>query len=45
MLLDGVNTLAYFLKDCNKKCDKIEIKNNNHDNDNDNDSDNDNDNK
>ena len=45
MLVDGVNTLAYFHKDCNKKCDKIEIKNNNHDNDNDNDSDNDNDNK
>ena len=45
VLEDGVNTLAYFHKDCNKKCDKIEIKNNNHDNDNDNDSDNDNDNK
>ena len=23
MLDDGVNTLAYFHKDCNKKCDKI----------------------
>ena len=23
VLDDGVNTLAYFHKDCNKKCDKI----------------------
>ena len=23
VLYDGVNTLAYFHKDCNKKCDKI----------------------
>ena len=30
MLDDGVNTLAYFHKDCNKKCDKN--KNNNNDN-------------
>ena len=28
VLDDGVNTLAYFHKDCNKKCDKN--KNNNH---------------
>ena len=41
VLDDGVNTLAYFHKDCNKKCDKNENKNNNHDNDNDNDNDND----
>ena len=40
---DGVHTLAYFQKDCNKKCDKNENENenknnnnNNHDNDNDN---------
>ena len=37
VLDDGVNTLAYFHKDCNKKCDKNKNKNNNHDNDNDND--------
>ena len=37
VLDNGVNTLAYFHKDCNKKCDKNENKNNNHDNDNDND--------
>ena len=36
VLGDGVNTLAYFHKDCNRKCDKNENKNNNHDNDNDN---------
>ena len=36
VLGDGVNTLAYFHKDCNIKCDKNENKNNNHDNDNDN---------
>ena len=30
VLDDGVNTLAYFHKDCNKKCDKR--KNNNNDN-------------
>ena len=36
MLDDGVHTLAYFYKDCNKKCDKNENENsnNNHDNDN-----------
>ena len=35
---NGVNTLAYFQKDCNKKDDKNENENNNnHDNDNDND--------
>ena len=37
MLDDGVNTLAYFHKGCNKKCDKNENENNNsnnHDNDN-----------
>ena len=34
MLDDGVNTLAYFHKDCNKKCDKNKNKNNhNHNND------------
>ena len=44
MLDDGVHTLAYFDKDCNKKCDKNENENEN-DNDNlDNDNDNDNDN-
>ena len=37
MLDDGVHTLAYFHKDCNKKCDKNKNNNNNHDNDNDND--------
>ena len=37
VLDDGVHTLAYFHKDCNKKCDKNENENkNNHDNDNDN---------
>ena len=41
MLDDGVHTLAYLHKDCNKKCDKNENENengnnNNHDNDNDN---------
>ena len=40
MLDDGVHTLAYFHKDCNKKCDKNENENennnNNHNNDNDN---------
>ena len=30
VLDDGVNTLAYFHKDCKKKCDKS--KNNNHNN-------------
>ena len=29
MLDDGVNTLAYFHKDCNKKCDKNKNNNNN----------------
>ena len=28
MLDDGVNTLAYFHKDCNKKCDKNNNNNN-----------------
>ena len=40
VLDDGVHTLAYFHKDCNKKCDKNENENdnnNNHDDDNDND--------
>ena len=40
VLDDGVHTLAYFHKDCNKKCDKNENENennnNNHNNDNDN---------
>ena len=50
VLDDGVHTLAYFHKDCNKKCDKNENKNknennnNNDNNDNDNDNNNDNDN-
>ena len=35
VLDDGVHTLAYFHKDCNKKCNKNENENNNnHDNDN-----------
>ena len=34
VLLDGVHILAYFHKDCNKKCDKNENENKNHDNDN-----------
>ena len=36
VLDDGVHTLAYFHKDCNKKCDKNENENennNNHNND------------
>ena len=33
---DGVHTLAYFHKDCHKKCDKNINNNNNHDNDNNN---------
>ena len=40
VLDDGVHSLAYFHKDCNKKCDKNENENennnNNHNNDNDN---------
>ena len=36
VLDDGVHTLAYFHKDCNKKCDKNENDNDNLDNDNDN---------
>ena len=28
VLDDGIHTLAYFLKDCNKKCDKNENENN-----------------
>ena len=31
VLDDGVNTLAYFHKDCNKKCDKINDKKDNKD--------------
>ena len=35
VLDNGVHTLAYFHKDCNKKCSKNENENNNnHDNDN-----------
>ena len=38
VLEDGVHTLAYFHKDCNRKCDKNKNKNENynknHDNDN-----------
>ena len=37
VLDDGVHTLAYFYKDCNKKCDKNENENENNGNDNDND--------
>ena len=33
VLDDGVNTLAYFHKDCNKKCDKNKNNNDNHNND------------
>ena len=33
MLDDGVNTVAYFHKDCNKKCDKNKKNNDNHNND------------
>ena len=48
VLDDGVHSLAYFHKDCNKKCDKNENENednnNNQDNDKDNNNDNDNDN-
>ena len=47
VLDDKVHTLAFFHKDCNKKCDKNENENNNnnnHENKNDNDIDNDNDN-
>ena len=40
LLDDGVNTLAYFHKDCNKKCDKNK-NNNNTNNDNDNNDNND----
>ena len=32
VLDDGVNTLAYFRKDCNKKCDKNKNNDNNNDN-------------
>ena len=47
VLDNGVYTLSYFHKDCNKKCDKNENKNNNnhHDNDNNNDNNNNNNNK
>ena len=40
VLDDGVHTLAYFHKDCNKKCDKNENENNNNNHDNDNNNDN-----
>ena len=33
VLDDRVNTLAYFHKDCNKKCDKNKNNNDNHNND------------
>ena len=33
VLDDGVNNLAYFHKDCNKKCDKNKNNNDNHNND------------
>ena len=36
VLDDGVNTLAYFHKDCNKKCDKNNNNNNNNNDNNDN---------
>ena len=36
MLDDGVQTLAYFRKDCNKKRNKNENENNNNNHDNDN---------
>ena len=36
LLDDGVHTLAYFHKDCNKKCDKNENENNNNNNNNNN---------
>ena len=36
VLDDGVHTLAYFHKDCNKKCNKNENENNNTNYDNDN---------
>ena len=32
VLDNGVNTLVYFHKDCNKKCDKNKNNNTNHDN-------------
>ena len=46
VLDNGVHTLAYFHKDCNKKYDrnKNKNKNNNHDNDNDNNNNNNNNN-
>ena len=40
VLDDGVHTLAYFHKDCNRKCDKNENENNNDDNETENDNDN-----
>ena len=40
VLADGIHTLAYFHKDCNKKYDKNENENNNDNNDNDNNNDN-----
>ena len=36
VLDDGVHTLAYFHKDCNKKCDKNGNESNNNNNNNDN---------
>ena len=43
-MLDDGHTLAYFHKDCNKKCDKNENENENKNNNNNNNHDNDNDN-
>ena len=40
VLDDGVHTLAYFHKNCNKKCNKNEYENENENNNNDNDNDN-----
>ena len=44
VLDDGVYTLAYFHKNCNKKCDKNENENNNNNNNNRDNDNNDNDN-
>ena len=35
VLDNGIHTLAYFCKDCNKKCNKNENENNNNNHDND----------
>ena len=42
MLDNGVHTLTYFHKDCNRKCDRNENKNNNNNHDNDDDNNNNN---